>query len=377
MFEAPHSDARCLEPASIEEAVALLAQEWQNKRAILVGDIPPNDRLLGESTSLVSLRHLNRITEIDRVNALIVAEAGVTVGELCEATESLGWWCPALRWLPADTRVGAAVAGGHGMRTRHYGAVPDYLLGMAFVAPSVGLVRHGGKAIKNATGYNLTAMVAGSRGELGVILQVIIRLVPKPTGRRIQQLEFVDSNRAWDAARTLADVSLGAEAITLASPLNAGPSCLLLEVDAYSAESSQKIMTALSKRAVDLGGSTLDQFPWSRTAAKSVMVSRGGVDPAELKASALRCLRVGHERQLTGWLRGEATTGALELAALSGPRNTVQDILSESQVVSRAPVSPLRASLRAAFDPDCLLRTEEAPLLFPSFPDRPSPFFKG
>src|SRR6185312_14805982 len=108
----------------------------------------------------------------------LVVESGVPVEVVREAAGSVGLWCPALRWLRGSARIGAVVAGGHGRRSRSYGTVADHILGTRFVCPIGGVVRHGGKAIKNASGYNLSATVAGSRGDFGVILEVTLRLVP-------------------------------------------------------------------------------------------------------------------------------------------------------------------------------------------------------
>jgi FAD/FMN-containing dehydrogenase len=184
-------------PETIEDAAAMLARAWADRQQTVVVDRVEEFCRCNPDVARLSLRRLDRITRVDQNNLAIVSESGVTIGALREAAATAGLWCPALRWLPAAETIGCAVAGGHGRRTRRFGAVADYLLGMRFVCPSVGLVRHGGLAIKNATGYNLTASVAGSRGRLAVIVEVILRLLPLPRDRVVRQFRSAEPSPIW------------------------------------------------------------------------------------------------------------------------------------------------------------------------------------
>ena len=68
-----------------------------------------------------------------------------------------------------------------GPRCLKYGVTGDYVMGLTVVLADGRVLRTGGKAIKNVTGYNLTQLFVGSEGTLGVITEVLIGLIPKPT----------------------------------------------------------------------------------------------------------------------------------------------------------------------------------------------------
>ncbi|HEX5415494.1 MAG TPA: FAD-binding oxidoreductase, partial [Chloroflexota bacterium] len=166
---------RTLTPASLPEAEEQILASWRAGQSLYL-----ERRQVADEASTLSLAGLDRILNLSVEDAVAVVEAGVPVQALREAAAAKGLWCPPLRHLPPDGLIGAVVAGGHGWRSRGHAGVGDYLLGSRFICPSVGLVRHGGTAIKNATGYNLSGLLVGSRGSLGIILSLNLRLVPLP-----------------------------------------------------------------------------------------------------------------------------------------------------------------------------------------------------
>src|SRR5579884_1570806 len=204
---------KCIEPSSVDEAVDALTGAWASGTKTTVVDDKSTTAVTSTSAlSVVCLRRLNRIQRVERESGALIAEAGTTVESIREAAAEVGLWCPALRWLPNATTIGTAVAGGHGRRSRRYGAVADYVLGLRFATPSCGLVHHGGMAIKNATGYNLSAMVAGSRGSLGVVLEVILRLVPMTSRRGLRSFTVTPGKRVWLAAQETTGLKDGVDA---------------------------------------------------------------------------------------------------------------------------------------------------------------------
>ena len=129
----------------------------------------------------LSLERMNRIIEIDRENLVAVVEPGVITRDLQEKALEEG-----LMYPPDPSSLDSCSIGGNvavsagGPRAVKYGTTKDYVTGMEFVLPTGEIIITGGKFIKNATGYNLSALLTGSEGTLAVITKIILRLIPAP-----------------------------------------------------------------------------------------------------------------------------------------------------------------------------------------------------
>jgi glycolate oxidase len=84
-----------------------------------------------------------------------------------------------------------------------YGVTRDYLLGLEVVLPSGDVIRTGGKALKSVSGYDLTRLMCGSEGTLGIITEITVRLVPLPPAKATLQAMFSDLD---DAAKTVSAI---------------------------------------------------------------------------------------------------------------------------------------------------------------------------
>lgn len=346
-------------PANIDAAVDCLTALWQRGRPTVVATPdtwPPV--ALETSVTIISTERLDRVVSVDRDNSTLVVESGAPIDVVREAAGSVGLWCPALRWLRGSARIGVAVAGGHGRRSRTYGTVADYLLGTRFACPVGGIVRHGGKAIKNASGYNLSATVAGSRGELGVILEVTLRLVPAPAFRAIRRFQITSIESAFECARFLSDHRLEAAAVEVEGQLSAGGARMLVEVEDAFLGNVERRLDRLTERAVALGARIDEAAGWPTMPTAGERTRRLSIDPKRLADVVQEVVAGCRERAIEGSLLAEATSGAVELSLLARSSETVAII---SNILPRASNQSdqqvLRALLRSAFDPDGLLRS--------------------
>ncbi len=360
--EIPNSkqdDACRISPATIEDTAQVLADLWSRGEPTAVID-GRHAHLAPPGVTLISTERLDRIRQVDRENGAMVVEAGASIDDVRSAASSVGLWCPALRWLPGRTSIGAAVAGGHGRRGRRYGSVRDYLLGLRFVCPSAGLVRHGGMTIKNATGYNLTAAVAGSRGTLGVVVEIILRVVPLPSARLVRHVRFAPREQVFAATRMLADASLAVDALELATDLIDDDALLLIEVEDAARRVAGRRLDALVERALTLGGSTAGETAWPPRSVEwsSSMAARVAVEPRRLAETGARILAAAGDRGLTGMLLAEATGGALELIVPARVHAALEEIMRSAAAFDHpSPATRLHTALKAAFDPAGLLRS--------------------
>jgi len=129
----------------------------------------------------LSLVRMNRVLEIDRGNMTATAEAGVITAQLQADVEKVGLFYP-----PDPSSVRQSTLGGNvacnagGPRCLKYGITGDYVIGLTVVLADGRIIKTGGKSIKNVTGYNLTQLFIGSEGTLGVITEILVKLVGKP-----------------------------------------------------------------------------------------------------------------------------------------------------------------------------------------------------
>jgi len=146
---------------------------------------------------------MNRILEIDEVNFAVTAEAGVITQTLADTVTKKGlFYPPDPSSIKQSTLGGNAACNAGGPRCLKYGVTSDYVRGMTVVLADGRVLKTGGKAIKNVTGYNLTQLFVGSEGTLGVITELILKLLPLPKVARTAKAVFpklADASRCVNA----------------------------------------------------------------------------------------------------------------------------------------------------------------------------------
>ena len=111
----------------------------------------------------------------------LTARAGTTIAEIEAATAAHGQWCPLLPWGGDDGTLGATFATAtHGPCSAALGAPRDLAIGVQFVDGTGALIRGGGRMVKNVAGFDLTRLIVGSWGTLGVITEMSVRLRARP-----------------------------------------------------------------------------------------------------------------------------------------------------------------------------------------------------
>jgi glycolate oxidase len=124
---------------------------------------------------------------------MAVVEPGVITQVFQEAVEAVGLFYP-----PDPASRGSCFLGGNlaecsgGPRAVKYGVTRDWVTGIEAVLPNGDIVHHGGKLLKNVTGYNLSQLIIGSEGTLAVITRIYLRLIPLPPHRTMLLVPFGD-----------------------------------------------------------------------------------------------------------------------------------------------------------------------------------------
>src|SRR5438046_5738514 len=124
---------------------------------------------------------MNGIVEIDRKEGLAVVEPGVILADLHAAVEAEGWFYP-----PDPNSLKSCAIGGNvaenagGPRAFKYGVTRDYVLGVEALLIGGQRIQAGRRTVKGVTGYDVTALLVGSEGTLGIVGDITLRLLPLP-----------------------------------------------------------------------------------------------------------------------------------------------------------------------------------------------------
>lgn len=149
---------------------------------------------------LLSIERLNRILHIDERNLQVTTESGVITEVLQNALQEKGLFYP-----PDPSSRGTCFIGGNiaensgGPKAVKYGVVKDYVLNLEVVLPTGEIIWTGANVLKNATGYNLTQLVVGSEGTLGIVTKVVLKLLPHPKYDLLMLVPFRSAENACAA----------------------------------------------------------------------------------------------------------------------------------------------------------------------------------
>ena len=153
---------------------------------------------------LLSIERLNRVISIDERNLQVTTEAGVITEVLQDAVKAKGLFYP-----PDPSSRGSCMIGGNiaensgGPKAVKYGVVKDYVLNLEVVLPTGEIIWTGANVLKNATGYNLTQLVVGSEGTLGIVTKAVLKLLPLPKYDMLMLVPFRSPENACAAVSAI------------------------------------------------------------------------------------------------------------------------------------------------------------------------------
>ncbi|MBS1756170.1 MAG: FAD-binding protein [Bacteroidetes bacterium] len=153
---------------------------------------------------LVSFERMNSIIEIDERNLQVTTEPGVITEVLQNAVKEKGLFYP-----PDPSSRGSCFIGGNiaensgGPKAVKYGVVKDYVLNLQVVLPTGQIIWTGANVLKNSTGYNLTQLMVGSEGTLGLVTKIVLKLLPHPRYDLLMLVPFNDIEKAGAAVSAI------------------------------------------------------------------------------------------------------------------------------------------------------------------------------
>ncbi len=162
------------------------------------GTGPSGGSTAREGQVVLSTARMNRILSISSDDLIAVVEPGVKLDDLHRAVEERGLFYPPDAAVDRAATLGGTIGEStSGLRALKYGGTRNYVMGMKIALPSGEILRTGATTLKCVTGYDLARLFTGSRGTLGVCVEIYLKLLPLPEARATTVAVF---NRARDAA---------------------------------------------------------------------------------------------------------------------------------------------------------------------------------
>jgi glycolate oxidase len=153
---------------------------------------------------VISMERFNKIIEIDERNLQVTTEPGVITEILQDAVKEKGLFYP-----PDPSSKGSCFIGGNisensgGPKAVKYGVVKDYVLNLEVVLPTGDIIWTGSNVLKNSTGYNLTQLLVGSEGTLGIVTKIVLKLIPLPKFDLLMLAPFTNLEKASEAVSAI------------------------------------------------------------------------------------------------------------------------------------------------------------------------------
>ncbi len=193
--------------SQVSEVIKLANREkwavtpWGSGTKMEIGLVPKRLNLV------LCASRLDKIIDIDVANLTVTAQAGVKLGDLqdllggaenrcffplegdlkaqadymCSGRDYKGVFLPLDPPFPDKATLGGIIAtNSTGPKRLHYGLPRDLILGMRYVSPTGEIIGMGGKTVKNVSGYDVSKIMIGSLGTLGIIGDITLRLLPLP-----------------------------------------------------------------------------------------------------------------------------------------------------------------------------------------------------
>ena len=153
---------------------------------------------------LITTERMNTILGIDERNLQVTTEPGVITEVLQNTVREKNLFYP-----PDPASRGSCFIGGNisensgGPKAVKYGVVKDYVLNLEIVLPTGEIIWTGANVLKNSTGYNLTQLIVGSEGTLGIVTKIVLRLIPLPKYDILMLVPFRQLEQASEAVSAI------------------------------------------------------------------------------------------------------------------------------------------------------------------------------
>ncbi|MDB5086059.1 MAG: glycolate oxidase [Mucilaginibacter sp.] len=153
---------------------------------------------------LIAMERFNKVLQIDEQNLQATVEPGVITEEFMNQVAAKSLLYPVDPASKGSCFIGGNVShGSGGPRVVKYGTIREYILNLEVVLPSGEIIWTGANTLKYASGYNLTQLMIGSEGTLGIITKIVVKLIPRPTLDALLLASFSSNEAACGAVSAI------------------------------------------------------------------------------------------------------------------------------------------------------------------------------
>jgi len=309
---------------------------------------------------LISTDRMNSILNIDERNLQVITEPGVITETLQNAVKEKGLFYP-----PDPSSRGSCFIGGNiaensgGPKAVKYGVVKDYVLNLEVVLANGEIIWTGANVLKNSTGYNLTQLMVGSEGTLGIVTKIVLRLIPLPAHDLLMLVPFNSLEKAGEAVSAIFRAGFTPSGLELVEidalkivsvfvdscivPLTDDVEAhLIIEVDGNHPETLMKEMEAIATLLADFGAGEIyfadnaqqkaELWKLRRRVAEAVKIIGFTIEEdtvvprAELPALIRGVKKIGKEYNFEVVCYGHAGDGNLHIRIRKeGTQNSMED----------------------------------------------------
>jgi len=192
-----------VKPRETDEIAKIMTLAWDE--AVPVTPRGAGTGLSGGSVPVkagivLSTERMNSAPKVHKEDLYVEAEAGLVTEHLHSAVEARGLFYP-----PDPASQSACTIGGNigecagGLRGLKYGTTRNYVLGLELVTPEGKVLRTGARTVKSVAGYDVTRLMVGSEGTLGIVTSAFLKVLPLPPARRMLSCSFPDLGKASEA----------------------------------------------------------------------------------------------------------------------------------------------------------------------------------
>lgn len=191
-----------LQPQTVEQISAIIKLCNQFKQPVIVRGAGSNlcgATIPASNELIIDMKYFNQIEEVDLENLTMTVGAGVITKDIAQKAAEFD-----LLYPPDPGSINVSTIGGNiaensgGLRGLKYGVTQDYILGLEVVMANGDIIETGGKLTKDVAGYNLTQLIVGSEGTLGIVTKAILKLIPMPTYKKTITAYFQSLGSAGD-----------------------------------------------------------------------------------------------------------------------------------------------------------------------------------
>jgi glycolate oxidase len=153
---------------------------------------------------MISMERFDKIIEIDERNLQATLEPGVITEVFINAVAERGLLYPVDPSSKGSCFIGGNIAhGSGGPRVVKYGTIREYVLNLEVVLPNGEIIWTGANTLKYASGYNLTQLMIGSEGTLGIITKIVLKLISRPAQNLVMLASFPGNEQACEAVSAI------------------------------------------------------------------------------------------------------------------------------------------------------------------------------